>query len=103
MIGFRPRERLIGHLSGLVDCDAYASNFVHFPALWHDDGFEGVLPRGTPVAQGIPVPRATIHLDRGTFDDHDLARHREIQAALDESAGVYRREYRAPKKRSGKR
>ena len=90
-------------LSGLVDCDAYTSNFVHFPALWHDDGFEGLLPRGTPVAQGIPVRRATLELDRQAFEDRDLVRHREVQSALEESAGVYRREYRAPKKRSGRR
>ena len=90
-------------VAGLVDCDAYASNFVHFPALWHDDAFEGVLPRGTPVAQGVPVRRHALLLERGTLEGSELARHRELQAALEESAGVYRREYRAPKKRSGRR
>ena len=90
-------------LSGVVDCDAYASNFVHFPALWHDDAFEGVLPRGTPVAQGIPVLRRSIGLEHGILEGPELARHREVQAALEESAGVYRREYRAPNKPAGRR
>ena len=90
-------------LSGLVDCDSYASNFVHFPALWTDDGFEGVLARGTPVAQGLPVRRASISLDRGAFDDGEVARHLEVQADLGESTGVYRRDYRAPKTRSRRR
>ena len=90
-------------LSGLVDCDAYSGNFVHFPALWHDDSFEGTIPQGTPVAQGIPVRRAPIDLDRQVLDPSDLARHREIQSAMEQSSGVYRRTYRAPKKRSGRR
>ena len=90
-------------VAGLVDCDAYASNFVHFPAFWHDDDFEGVLPRGTPVAQGVPVRRESLALELGALEGPELARHREVQSALEESAGVYRREYRAPKKRSRRR
>ena len=90
-------------LAGMVDCDAYSSNFVHFPALWNDDSFEGTIPRGTPVAQGIPVHRASIELDRQTFEESDHARHLEIQSAMEESTGVYRRAYRAPKKHAGRR
>jgi hypothetical protein len=44
-------------LSGLVDCDRYQDNWVHFPAHWHDKNFTGVLPRGTPVAQCVLVKR----------------------------------------------
>ena len=33
-------------LSGLVDCDRYRDNWIHFPAHWHDLNFNGVLPNG---------------------------------------------------------
>ena len=46
-------------LTGLVDCDRYHDNWIHFPAHWHDANFSGVLPKGTPVAQCIPVKRET--------------------------------------------
>jgi len=32
-------------LTGLVDCDLYHDNWVHFPAHWHDTNFSGVLPK----------------------------------------------------------
>jgi hypothetical protein len=44
-------------LTGLVDCDRYHDNWIHFPAHWHDASFSGVLPKGTPVAQCLPVKR----------------------------------------------
>jgi hypothetical protein len=30
-------------LTGLVDCDLYHDNWIHFPAHWHDANFSGVL------------------------------------------------------------
>ena len=44
-------------LTGLVDCDTFNDSPVNFPARWHDTGFNGVLPKGTPVAQCLPVKR----------------------------------------------
>jgi len=44
-------------LTGLVDCDAFHDAPIHFPARWHDADFNGVLPRGTPIAQCVPVRR----------------------------------------------
>ena len=44
-------------LTGQVDCDRFSDAWIHFPALWRDEGFEGVLPKGTPIAQCIPVRR----------------------------------------------
>ena len=38
-------------LTGLVDSDRFTDVGVLFPAQWVDPEFEGVLPRGTPVAQ----------------------------------------------------
>ena len=43
--------------TGLVDSDRYCDNFVNFPARWHDASFDGVLPKGTPIAQCIPMKR----------------------------------------------
>jgi hypothetical protein len=42
-------------LTGLVHCDRYHDNWIHFPAHWRDANFSGVLPKGTPVAQCMPV------------------------------------------------
>ena len=44
-------------LSGFVDCDRYRDSWIYFPAHWHDVNFNGVLPKGTPIAQCIPVKR----------------------------------------------
>ena len=42
-------------LTGLVHCGRYHDNWIHFPAHWRDANFSGVLPKGTPVAQCMPV------------------------------------------------
>ena len=46
-------------LTGLVDVDLYSLGFVHFPARWKDPDFTGTLPKGTPVAQCVPIRRET--------------------------------------------
>lgn len=55
-------------LSGFVDCDVY-SQTVHFPFLLKQ-GFEGIIPSGTPVAQIIPVKRESWQGEREQYD-HD--------------------------------
>ena len=42
-------------LSGIVDTDSYTMP-VNFPFLLRDD-FEGIIPKGTPIAQVIPIKR----------------------------------------------
>lgn len=81
-------------LSGVVDCDRFGDGYVHFPALWTDPGFEGTLPRGTPVAQVIAVPRAGQGLDICTMEQEAVARNREVQRALAAKRGVYRKSFR---------
>lgn len=81
-------------LTGLVDCDGWRDGLVHFPAIWTDSGFEGVLPAGIPVAQGIPVPRETLELEIGEMDGKALAAHLRVQDALQEEPGTYRKRYR---------
>ena len=58
-------------LSGLVDCDRYHDAFVQFPARWVDPSFNGVLPKGTPVAQCLPIKRETWALQFETLTDAD--------------------------------
>jgi len=85
-------------LTGLVDSDLYTDNRVHFPAHWHDENFNGVLPKGTPVAQCIPVKRESWGMRVETMSDEAASRMRELARAIDEEAGIYRRQFRAGKR-----
>ncbi|MEZ5791043.1 MAG: hypothetical protein R3D34_09745 [Nitratireductor sp.] len=84
-------------LTGMVDCDLWKDGFVHFPAIWTDPGFSGVLPAGTPVAQGFPIPRQMFDLEFGEMNDATLERHLQVQDALQAEPGLYRKSYRAGK------
>ena len=79
-------------LTGLVD--AFPAGFVHFPALWTDPAFEGVVPAGTPVAQGVLVRREAVAISCGEMDDGDVAASLDLQDALDADPGVYRKRFR---------
>jgi hypothetical protein len=81
-------------LSGVVDCDLFGDGYVHFPALWTDPGFEGTLPRGTPVAQVFPLRRDGLVLELAEMGEAEIARNREVQRALAEDRGVYRKRFR---------
>jgi hypothetical protein len=85
-------------LTGLVDTDLYKADFINFPAQWRNSEFQGVLPRGTPVAQCLPVKR---ELWTGRFDTivGDAIGHlQETTAAKPNDPGIYRRQFRAPKR-----
>ena len=47
-------------LTGVVDCDRFTDVGILFPAVWTDANFEGVLPRGTPIAQCFPIVREAL-------------------------------------------
>jgi len=81
-------------LSGVVDCDRFGDGYVHFPALWTDPAFEGVLPRGTPVAQVIAIPRKAQGLQIGQMTEEEIDRNRAVQRDLAGERGVYRRKFR---------
>lgn len=81
-------------LAGLVDADLFKDGYVHFPALWTDPGFAGVLPAGTPVAQVFAVPRARQGLEVGVMNPEEVARNAKLQRALGEGRGVYRKHFR---------
>jgi hypothetical protein len=84
-------------LTGLVDADIYRDNFIHFPARWHDADFNGVLAKGTPVAQCLPLKRDKWESQIETLPDDVVIRLNETISAIASEDDVYRRRYRAPK------
>jgi hypothetical protein len=50
------RESVFTILPGIVDTDEYYAP-VNFPMVINDPGFEGLIPKGTPIAQIIPFKR----------------------------------------------
>jgi hypothetical protein len=82
-------------LTGLVDCDLYHDVWIHFPAHWRDEAFTGVLPKGTPVAQCIPVKRETWTARTATFTDEETQRAHALMGEIGRDRGVYRRRFRA--------
>ena len=85
-------------LTGLVDADRYRDNFINFPAHWRDLSFNGVLPKGTPVAQCLPLKRDTWAARFETIDAAAAARLQELSVAVTQEQGIYRRQFRAPKR-----
>ena len=82
-------------LTGLVDCDRYLDNWIHFPAHWHDMSFSGVLPKGTPVAQCFAVKREDWSLKTAPFSAEDEQRVDALVTAITHEPGYYRRKFRA--------
>src|SRR5260370_19775660 len=82
-------------LTGLVDADRFTDVGILFPARWTDPGFEGVLPRGTPVAQCFPVARQPLTLVHEILDPAAVERYDRMAAVLLSGPGVYRKRYRA--------
>ena len=85
-------------LTGLVDADRYKENFVNFPAAWSKKDFEGVIPKGTPVAQCIPVEREIWQLRCETLSQPALARLAELRMTLQGEPGIYRKRFRTVKR-----
>ena len=85
-------------LTGLVDTDLYKGDFINFPARWRDPAFQGILPRGTPVAQCLPVKRELWTGQFGTIAGDAISHLQETTTAPDHDPGIYRRQFRAPKR-----
>jgi len=80
--------------TGMVDCDRYLHSWIHFPAYWHDMDFQGVLAKGTPIAQCFPVKRETWIARTESFSDDGAVRVRDLTAEIGREKGVYRRRFR---------
>lgn len=79
-------------LGGVVDCDRFGNGYVHFPALLRS-GFEGVIAKGTPIAQALPVQKETT-LEIAEMSPAQIADNRAVQDALAREPGHYRKEFR---------
>jgi hypothetical protein len=82
-------------LSGMVDADRFSDVGILFPAVWVDPAYEGVLQRGTPVAQCFPVRREPIDLEVAAFETRDVARYEATADKLLSEPGHYRKQFRA--------
>lgn len=82
-------------LTGLVDCDLFCDGLIHFPAHWRDTGFSGVLPKGTPVAQCIPVKRENWTAQIAPLTAEEAQRVHDLTKAIPRESGLYRRKFRA--------
>src|SRR3984957_12379543 len=85
-------------ITGLVDCDTFFQSPVNFPARWHDTNFNGVLPKGTPIAQCLPVRRETWGGRFDVLSGDDTAEMINTRSAIGRETGIYRRQFRAPKR-----
>ena len=81
-------------LSGLVDADLFKYGLIHFPAVWKDPTFEGLLKRGTPIAQCLIIKRTPLDLKFGTLEGPAADKYREVEDVLEQKPGGYRRHFR---------
>lgn len=85
-------------LTGLVDTDGFDALPVHFPMLWVDRDFEGTVPKGTPVAQCIPVLRESLELDFRAMTAEEYAAAGDLKEAIKGERDYYKNHIRQPKR-----
>jgi hypothetical protein len=81
-------------VTGLVDADRFNEVGINFPAVWIDPEFEGVLAKGTPVAQCCAVPKEAPELACEAMDAGRIAGYDALAAQIMAGPGVYRKGYR---------
>jgi hypothetical protein len=64
------RESVFTILPGIVDTDTYTAP-INFPFVINDPAFEGLIPKGTPIAQVIPFKRDSWNMEIGTKEEFD--------------------------------
>jgi hypothetical protein len=82
-----------------VDSDRFYDAGINFPAIWTDPHFSGVLPKGTPIAQCFPVPRAAPDLIFEYFDGTHKTAYEKTVAEVLANPGVYRKRFRVKRPR----
>jgi len=73
------RESIFTILPGVVDTDQYTAA-VNFPFVINDPTFEGLIPKGTPIAQVIPFKRDSWTMELG--DKKDLESQAKVSKKL---------------------
>lgn len=69
-------------MSGIVDCDTYGQA-IQFPFLLKKN-FEGIIKKGTPVAQLIPFKREDWYSETKPYDKKDrMKKHHKYFSVLD--------------------
>lgn len=63
------RESVFTILPGVVDTDQYSAP-VNFPFVVNDPNFEGLIPKGTPIAQVIPFKRDVWEMEIGSQKEY---------------------------------
>lgn len=87
-------------VTGMVDCDLFHDAGINFPAIWTKPDFDGVLPKGLPVAQCFPVPREGMELTFESFDAGTSQRYSTVVGEILAEPGVYRKKFRDKRSRS---
>lgn len=62
------RESVFTIMPGIVDTDQYTPT-VNFPFVINDPTFEGLIPKGTPMVQIIPIKRDSWSTEQGSKKD----------------------------------
>lgn len=88
-------------VTGLVDADRFNDVGINFPALWTDPGFDGVLARGTPIAQCCAVPREAATLVCEPMAARHVTGHDALAEKIMAGPGVYRKDYRSKRDPGG--
>jgi hypothetical protein len=70
---------------------------MSFAARWDVPDFNGVLPKGTPVAQCLPVKRESWSGQFEALSAEETTRLLDMKKAIGREAGIYRRQFRVPK------
>ena len=81
-------------VTGRVDADRFNEVGINFPAVWLDETFEGVLPRGTPIAQCCVVPREAPELVFEAMSAERIEGYADVAQNIMAGPGVYRKGYR---------
>jgi hypothetical protein len=74
------RESVFTILPGIVDTDEYYAP-INFPMVINDPEFEGLIPKGTPIAQVIPFKRDFWNMQFG--GEKEIKEQKENSVQLD--------------------
>ena len=87
-------------VTGIVDADRFNDVGINFPAVWLDEEFSGVLPKGLPIAQCCVVPRVPPELVFEPMSDERIHGYTEVADRIMAGPGVYRKSFRDKQGRS---
>lgn len=88
------RDSVFKIIPGLVDTDTYTAP-VNFPFEINDPNFEGLIPKGTPIAQVIPIKRDSWNMSFGQekeLDEQDNVTKQLITVFYDRYKRMFRQE-----------